>query len=209
MKRHFFTLIFVLTTMLTFAQTSEHLSFKNVPIDGTLDEYVAKMKQSGFTMRSAENSGLLFRSSTMHSTENGVAILKGDFAAYKNCIVSVVTLKGKDLVSKVTVTFPSKDTWSGLSGIYFDLKQMLTEKYGKPSDVVEKFDVPSYSQPKDDNDKIFEVKMNRCEYYTIFETAKGSIRLTIMPVDMECYVTLAYIDKINSEIIRAKAIDDL
>jgi hypothetical protein len=49
MKTKILTFILSLTVMLTFAQTSEHLSFKGVPIDGTLNEYVDNMKKSGFT----------------------------------------------------------------------------------------------------------------------------------------------------------------
>jgi len=91
MKTFFLTFTIVLTTMLTYAQASEHLSFKGVPIDGTLNEYVSKMKQSGFTHL---------------GTENGVAILKGDFAGYKDCHIGVSTLKQKDLVYKIGVLFP-------------------------------------------------------------------------------------------------------
>lgn len=73
MKTKILTLILSLTAVLTFAQTSsEHLSFKGVPIDGTLNEYIYNMKKSGFT---------LIR------TEDGVAMLKGDFAAYKDCFL--------------------------------------------------------------------------------------------------------------------------
>lgn len=194
MKTKFLTLIFALTTMLTFAQTSEHLSFKGVPIDGTLDEYVSKMKQKGFTHI---------------GTEDGTAILNGDFAGYKDCYVGVSTLNQKDLVHKIAVIFPERETWSTLSGNYFDLKKMLTEKYGKPSDVVEKFEGSSYSQ-KDDNSKMYEVKMDRCKYYSIWLTDKGEIQLSIEHESVvRCFVRLVYFDKINSEIIKAKAIDDL
>jgi len=194
MKTKFLTLIFALTTMLTFAQTSEHLSFKGVPIDGTLDEYVSKMKQNGFTHI---------------GTEDGTAILNGDFAGYKDCYVGVSTLNQKDLVHKIAVIFPERETWSTLSGNYFDLKKMLTEKYGKPSDVVEKFEGSSYSQ-KDDNSKMYEVKMDRCKYYSIWLTDKGEIQLSIEHESVvRCFVRLGYFDKINSEIIKAKAIDDL
>lgn len=194
MKTFFLTLIFTLTTMLTFAQKSEHLTFKGVPIDGTLNEYVSKMKQNGFTHL---------------GTEDGTAILNGDFAGYKDCYVGVSTLKQKDLVHKIAVIFPERETWSTLSGNYFDLKKMLTEKYGKPSDVVEKFEGSSYSQ-KDDNSKMYEVKMDRCKYYSIWLTDKGEIQLSIEHESVvRCFVRLVYFDKINSEIIKAKAIDDL
>jgi len=76
--------------VLTFAQTSAHLSFKKVPIDGTLEENVSKMKHSGFKYI---------------QTEDGTALLNGDFAGYKDCYVGVSTLKQKDLVHKIVVFF--------------------------------------------------------------------------------------------------------
>ena len=193
MKKLLLSLFLVLTSLISFAQTSDHLTFKGVPIDGTLDEYVSKMKKSGFSHL---------------ATEDGIAILKGDFAGYKDCTVGVYTLKQQDLVHKIAVIFPDKDTWSRLSTNYFDLKQMLTEKYGKPSDVVEKFD--GNSQPRDDNSKMYEVKFDRCKYYSIWETDAGEIQLSIDHNSVtSCFVKLAYFDKINSAKIKAKAIDDL
>jgi len=177
------------------ADLSPHLSFKGVPIDGKLSEYVSKMKQSGFTLE---------------GTEDGIAVLRGDFAGYKGCTVGVVTLKQKDLVSRITVIFPERDTWSSLSGNYFSLKEMLTEKYGKPSESIEKFDTPSYATPRDDGDRMHAVKMDNCKYKTTYETEKGRIELSIDHESvMSCYVRLSYYDKINSDIIKAKAIDDL
>ena len=75
MKKIFLFLTVMLMSLTTFAQTeSPHLSFKGVPIDGTLNDYVQKMKQKGFTYL---------------GTEDGIALLKGDFAAYKGCTVGV------------------------------------------------------------------------------------------------------------------------
>lgn len=175
------------------SETNEHMTFKGVPIDGTLNEFVSKMKNSGFN-----HVGV----------ENGIGILKGDFAGYKGCIVGVATLKQKDLVSKITVIFPESDTWSSLSSDYFYLKELLTEKYGEPREVVEKFD--TRIEPRDDNSKMHEVGMDRCKYYTTYETEKGSIQLSIDHESvMSSYVTLSYFDKINGKIIREKAKRDL
>lgn len=50
MKRLIFLLLFASTILISLAQDkSEHLSFKGVPIDGTLNEYVSKMKAAGFS----------------------------------------------------------------------------------------------------------------------------------------------------------------
>ena len=125
MRKLFSSLFLTMIALASFAQvksdSSKHLSFKGVPIDGTLADYVLKMKKNGFTHK---------------GTKDGIAILEGDFASYKNCIVGVSTLKQKDLVSKIAVMFPDRETWSSLSSNYFNLKDLLTEKYGKPSESV-------------------------------------------------------------------------
>lgn len=195
MKKIMISMFVVLsiTVSLVYAQTSEHLTFKGVPIDGTLDGYISKMKQNGFTHL---------------GTEDGTALLNGDFAGYKDCMVGVSTLKQKDLVHKIAVIFPNKETWSVLSGNYFNLKEMLTEKYGKPSDVVEKFD--GYSQPRDDRSKMYEVQFDKCKYYSIWNTNKGEIQLSIEHEGVtRCFVKLGYFDKINSNVIKKEAMSDL
>ena len=194
MKKLLCSLLVSLMSLTFYAQTeSPHLTFKGVPIDGTLNEYVQKMKQKSFTFI---------------EKEDGMALLKGDFASYKGCLIGVVTLQQKDLVSKITVIFPQRETWSALSNNYFTLKDMLTEKYGKPADVTEEFQ--SYSEPRDDGAKIRNVQLGKCKYLTIFETPKGVIELSIDHSNVtECFVRLSYFDKINGNIIRSQAIEDL
>ena len=172
---------------------SEHMTFKGVPIDGTLNDYVNKMKKSGFDHI---------------ATEDGVAILTGDFAGYKDCTIGVVTLKPRNLVSKITVIFPYINTWSNLASNYYFLQELLTEKYGEPSEVLEKFD--TYSKPEDDEDRMYAVKMDNCKYYTTYETDKGRIQLTIDHESVvSCFVRLSYYDKVNGKILREKAKGDL
>lgn len=193
MKKNLLTLILSLITLFTFAQEAKHLSFKGVPINGTLNEYVSKMEKSGFTLV---------------GTEDGVAILEGEFAAFKGCTIAVVTLEQNDLVSKISVIFPEGNTWSSFSEDYYNLKELLTEKYGKPSEVVEKFD--TYSEPKDDGSRKNQLLLDRCKYYSTFELANGSIQLSIEKGDYSTgFVLLSYFDKVNSDIIRQKAMDDL
>lgn len=200
MKRHTLSLkatlaimIMLTVSVITFAQkpTSQHLTFKGVPITGTLIDYVFKMKQNGFSHI---------------ATKDGTAILKGDFAGYKNCVVGVSTLKQKDLVHQIAVVFPDRETWSTLYGNYSSLKELLTEKYGKPSTEVEKFD----DERQDDHNKMYQVQFDRCKYYSIWQTEQGDIEVSIEHNSItSCFVKLAYLDKINGTIIRAKAKDDL
>ncbi len=189
MKKLSITLIAVLSTIASYAQT--HLAFKGVPIDGKLSDYVLKMKQNGFTDM---------------GTQNGVAMLKGDFASYKDCRVGVSTLKDKDLVSKIAVIFPVQENWSSLSSNYFNLKELLTEKYGQPVESIEKF---SSFEPRDDSGKMSFVHLDNCKYITTYKIDNGSIQLSINNDDYKAFVALVYVDKINGNIIRAKAKEDL
>ncbi len=195
MKSKLLTVVILLLSIASFAQNQdkEHLVFKGVPIDGTLSDYVLKMKQNGFNHI---------------GTEDGVAILKGDFAGYKDCTIGVSILKQKDLVHKIAVIFPKKETWSTLFGNYSDLKGMLKEKYGEPFEVVEKFE--GYSQPRDDRNKMHEVTMDRCKYYSIWQTDRGNIELSISHDSLSSsFVRLGYFDKTNGNIVREKAKGDL
>ena len=90
MKTSFLTALILFISIISFAQNqkTEHLTFKGIAIDGTLTDYVSKMKQNGF----------------MHqSTNDGIAVLNGDFAGYKDCLISVYTIKQKDFVNKIVV----------------------------------------------------------------------------------------------------------
>lgn len=174
------------------AQT-EHLKFKGVPIDGTLSEYVTVLSDQGFILLEKDGN---------------IGALEGDFAGYKDCIIFVSTLDNKDLVNTITVKFPDCDTWSSLYGCYSNLKEMLTEKYGEPSECVEYFD--SFNNPNNDNQKIYLAKLNNCKYQTIFSQNNGNIILSIeCDSNLSTFIILRYYDKVNSEIIREHAINDL
>ncbi len=189
--KHLVLIILAALSVAAYAQ-SEHLTFKGVPIDGTLAEYTEKMQEKGFHY--------------LYS-ENGLTILQGDFAGYKNCQIAVSTLDNMDLVSTIAVIFTTHDTWGNLYGNYANLKEMLSEKYGRPSMVVEKF---QSSYVDDDSRKMYEVGMDRCKYYSIFKTKLGTIELSINKADFRVgMVVLRYQDKINSTETRAAAMDDL
>ena len=191
MKKLLISLFVILYT--TIGQAQEHLTFKGVPIDGTLDTYVANMKKAGFTFI---------------GEDDGIAMLQGDFAGYRNCTIGVVTLKSIDIVNRISVLFDSHQDWNNIYVNYSSLKEMLTTKYGKYADCVEKFE--GYSQPRDDNGKMHELTMDRCKFYTIWKTDKGNIELEIIKGNLGGgMVRLSYWDKINTMSVQEKAMDDL
>ncbi len=193
MKKLLSILFFLSVALPLYAQnTTEHMTFKGIPIDGNLSDFTAKMKQKGF----------------MHlGTQNGAAVFEGEFASYKNCTIAAASSNSTNVVSKVAVIFSEKETWSSLYGNYNQLKMMLIQKYGEPTENIERFD--SYSEPRDDNSRMHEVEMGRCKYTVTWETEKGDITLSITHVDYSSFVLLTYWDKINTEKVTNSAIDDL
>ncbi|MCQ2285059.1 MAG: hypothetical protein MJZ57_09180 [Bacteroidales bacterium] len=191
MKKFFMLCVAVLAAVNVFSQ-SQHLSFKGVPIDGTLKSYTQKMVEKGFVYK---------------GTQDGVTILSGDFAGYKNCMVAVSTLKGNDLVNMIAVLFTPYDTWSAVNNEYENLKDMLTEKYGTPDMKEEVF--TSYVGESDDL-KMLNIKSGEYKWFTTFSTPNGDIELSIVNAEYtRARVMLRYFDKQNSEKVRQAAIDDL
>lgn len=170
----------------------EHLSFKGVPINGTLKQYTAAMVKAGFKSE---------------GTQDGLSLLSGDFAGFKNCIVVVSTLKNCDVVNHIAVLFPEKDTWSALMGDYEQLKELLTEKYGEPEHNTERFTDHVYS----DNSRIYAVNNGEIEWFAVFSTDLGDIELTLVggTIGYKARVRLSYWDAKNSETVRQNALDDL
>lgn len=171
----------------------EHMTFKGVPINGSLTDFTAKMKQKGFAHL---------------GSQNGIAVFEGEFAAQKECTIAVLCSKSTNTVSRVMVIFPKCETWSLLYGRYGTLKELLTQKYGEPSENMEVFE--GLYKPDDDKDRMSAVKGDRCKYISVWGTSKGDVELAI---DHEgysrCFVRLTYSDKINMEKMTNAAIDDL
>lgn len=193
MKKHLtlFLACFIFAGNL-FAQ--QHLSFKGVPINGTLKEYTDAMVKAGFHYE---------------GTQDGISVLSGDFAGHKGCIIGVSTLKNCDVVSHIAVLFPNKETWSAVLNDYETLKSMLTQKYGYPSDSKEKF--TGYTSDYDNYFVMNAIKEDKYEWYTTFSTELGDIKLSIIEGTEyhTAAVRLSYYDKANSDKVRQSAMDDL
>jgi len=119
-----------------------------------LSSYVTKMKAKGFTS---------------YGSSDGVAILKGDFAAHKSCTIAVATMQNRDLVSRIGVMFPEQSQWQYLYGDYSEPKKLLIIKYGEPTECIEEFQCDKYSYPDDDNERMHNVRMDRCKTHLFLQ----------------------------------------
>lgn len=188
MKKILLLAIGIILAISMSAQNS-HLTFKGVPIDGSLNEFVNKMKAAGFT-----HTG----------TSNGTATLRGDFAGYKNCFIFVRTLMPDFLVYEIAVAFPYRSYWYEAESDYKNLKEMLTQKYGAPIKVKEEFG--SYTS---DDSKFYRLRDYEGFYYCIFEAPNGRLALEIEGAGSRGRVNLWYTDKTNTAKTEANAMNDL
>ena len=87
---------------------------------------------------------------------------------------------------------------------------MLIEKYGEPADAKEKQLTLIFSNSTVNSiDSFYQKKLNKYTWYTTFKTPKGEIVLSIQNDERQSYLVLRYFDKINSDIARSAAMEDL
>ena len=90
------------------SSSSSPLTFKGIPITGSLSAFGAELVKAGF-----------------NSAGNGV--YTGHFAGYSGC---KVTPSGSNPVQEVRVDFPVISEWDALEKSYDSLQASLTQKYG-------------------------------------------------------------------------------
>ncbi|MCQ2232545.1 MAG: hypothetical protein MJZ30_11935 [Paludibacteraceae bacterium] len=190
-KRLVSLLIFLASAVGVLAQ--DHLKFKGVPLDGTREAFVFRMKSAGFKEVRKEQD---------------VTLLTGEFAGRKDCQIGVSALKTRNLVSRIAVAFPNHSSWRELYEEYADLVDMLTEKYGAPAEQVARFEVQT--TPPDDAYRMTLVQLDKCRYRTVFDMAVGRIEVSIEHGELEAgFVMMKYVDRLNNEADRKTAMEDL
>lgn len=190
MRHLFLTLMLTLVVGICNAQT-EHMKFKGIPMEGTLQSFTNKLKTKGYVPL---------------GIQDGVSLLSGEFAGYKNCTIGAVADKS-GMICKVSVIFPAMDKWGDLERCYQNYKSMLTEKYGEPT-ICEEFFNDYYGN--DDANKMYGVQFDKYKYYSVFKSKLGDIQLEISHNSVtSCYVMLSYFDNANQDKLRQQIMDDL
>lgn len=174
------------------AQEGEHLKFMGISMNLNVNTFVEKLKQKGFKYEDKTDDAI---------------VLKGSFAGYSNCKIYVMP-NNENKARIIGVSFDYADSWQVLYANYLDIKTMLMQKYGTPIKEIEEW--TGYLEPKDDNSRMHEVRMNRCNYQCVFNSNGNVIMVAIANVkSFYSYVSLTYLDSINYNKGRERAIDDL
>lgn len=198
MKKILLVAITILLSISLNAQnTMEHLKFKGVLMDGSLNEFVRELKKKGFGSEERFN--------------DGTTILYGDFAGHRHCKVIVFAGESGNVTHLGVSLSDDEHDWGILSWQYFDLKEKLITKYGAPYYSFERFN--TMYQPDTDGEKIYYARRGDCEYETAWKFENGHIKLLISHLRVDyrdyCYVSLIYVDKQNYDLDEDSALDDL
>lgn len=162
----------------------EHLSFKGIPIEGSMTAFCQKLKAKGFTSIGSENNLTLFTG--------------------RNATVGVTaTDDGKDVFAVVVLFDPSGE-WNALVNTYDYYKDLYTRKYGKPS--ISKEKNPALS---DSNTALMaEVHQGTVVYGSAWEVTGGDIQLSIEK-SSGVYKGMVMIRYRDSQNVEAKIQNDL
>ena len=195
MKRLLTIVAFIFSFMFVMAQTpNNHLTFKGIPITGTLESFAQKLGAKGLKKTYSSKSSIGF---------------EGEFAGYPKSLICVFKNPNRNIVHKVVVFFPNESSWARLEEQYDKLKGMLTNKYGEPASHSETF--KEGTSVVSDLSKMSSLKEGNCDYWTEWVADNGVIKVDISPTGDtdDGRIELAYFDKINDALAKKAKEDDL
>ena len=195
MKRILTIAVLIFSFMFVIAQTpNNHLTFKGIPITGTVESFAQKLGAKGFKKTYSGKSSIRF---------------EGEFAGYSKSLICVFKVPNRNIVHKVVVCFPEKSSWANLEKEYYKFKEMLTYKYGDPTVHSEEFE--EGASTVNDDAKMLSLKVGNCDYFTQWEVKNGIIQVDIAPIidTDDGWIRLAYFDKINCALVDKAKEDDL
>lgn len=171
------------------AMAQEHLTFKSIPINGTIYQFSAKLKNDGFSDLRKDNDGRWY---------------VGQFTG-KKCQIMVKYTAVTETVYAVYVLFDDRTEWSMAKSDYFALKAALTKKYGEPQSI-EEFD----KYYKEDGYEFMHMKDGHVTWESRYMTDLGRIYLYIRDqgVSRGCAI-IQYLDAANSEKATNELTNDL
>lgn len=188
MKKHLLTLVLFLCCFAICGFAQEHLSFKGIPIEGSMTAFCQKLKAKGFTQIGRDNN---------------VTMFTGDFTGRQATVGVGASDDGKNVFS-VVVLFDPSDEWNTLVNTYDYYKALYTRKYGEPSVSREKN--PAHS---DSNIALMaEVHQGTVVYGSAWEVPGGDIQISIEK-SSGIYEGMVMIKYRDSQNVEAKIQSDL
>ncbi len=180
--------ILLLPLLSSYAQNSDHLTFKGIPIDGSLQTVIGKLVQNGFTRVYGEQSAVSGRFLNEDAT------------------VVVRTSDKTGNVYGITVGLEGSDKWSEFKAKIDNIATLFTKKYGEPSEVHSERDNESMTIGWE----ILFMKDGKFQYYYSWTAENGKISLhAVSSYDNEETIIINYVDSKNSELLVDDLLDEI
>lgn len=189
MKRAVFTIVVLFVALICSAQ--EHLTFKGIPIEGSMVSFCQKLKAKGYTQINRDNKITLFT---------------GDFTGRSATIGVVAGDDGKNVFS-VAVLFDASEEWNTLVSTYEYYKDLYTRKYGNPATSVE--NIPEYADSN--TSKMLRLHEGEVTWASLWKVAGGEIEVYIDKASGVCQgqVMIRYRDSQNVEAKIKRDLEDI
>jgi hypothetical protein len=178
MKAKILPVLFLLFSLSAFSQ-----SFDGVSIDGDLSLAISKYKEKGYEVVSKEKEG---------------AILKGTAAGKKIDLFILATPKSK-IVYKAVIFLPAREDWQSLKDDYEKYKEILINKYGKPTSIYESFKEPF---KEGEGNEMIAVTNKKCQYVSYWLDDKENTNIAVEISDTK-QIQITY-ENVKNEMIREK-----
>ena len=191
MKKALFLLYFLVLSLSVSAQ--EHLSFKNIPIEGSATAFCQKLKSKGFKQTGHDKNVLIFR---------------GDFTGQDVNVAVDTSGNGQNILS-IEVTFDTSEEWNTLHNTYNHYKDLYTTKYGEPVACNE--EVPVDSNSNTNIHTMQNLLQGLISYSSVWEAPGGSISMSIekSPETYKGMIVIRYRDTQNIEAKRKSDLEDI
>ena len=182
-----FALFFVAMNIL--AQEPEHLSFKGIPIEGSMTAFCQKLKAKGFTSIGRDNN---------------ISLFTGDFTG-RNATVGVTATDDGKNVFAVVVLFDTSGEWNTLVNTYDYYKDLYTRKYGEHT--ISREENSAY----DDSNTVLMYKLyeGTVVYGSVWKVKGGDIQLSIEKSSAGIYEGMVVIRYRDSQNVETKIQSDL
>jgi len=173
------------------AQEVEHLKFKGIPIEGSIDDFGKKLVAEGFS-RVAQNA------------------YKGKFMRSDCTVVLVAADDG--MIWRVAIAFGDVKTWSTLRSSFDGYIDLYAEKYGRPTKTTKIFTGYYADLIQNSADMaMLAIGNDACNYNAYWKLKQGSIDMRI--VKGKSYnsgaIMIIYTDDINKTVVRSADLDEI
>lgn len=173
------------------AQETEHLKFKGIPIEGSVDDFGKKLVAGGFS-QIAKNA---YRGKFMRS----------------DCTV-VLIAADNGMIWRVAIAFGDVKTWSTLRSAFDGYIDLYKEKYGAPAKVTKTFTGNYVDLVRNSPDwAMYAIGEDACNYNAYWKLKQGLIDMRI--VKGKSYgrgsIMITYTDDTNKAVVRSADLDEI